>query len=156
MHKQRFYIDTSVFGGYFDSEFENWSKQFIAEIQAGSSIPVISDVTIKEIEKAPTRVIELFESILSNNAELVEINNEIEILSNKYIESKAISEKYKEDSLHIAAATIYNVTALVSWNFKHIVNMDRIRKYNSVNLFNNYNLIEIRTPMEVLHGNENI
>jgi predicted nucleic acid-binding protein len=156
MHKQRYYIDTSVFGGYFDIEFEKWSKIFINDILQGIHIPVLSDVTIREIEKAPKRVNEIFESILKCDVELIEVNEEIEILSNIYIHQKAISEKFKEDSLHIACATIYKVDALISWNFKHIVNVDRIRKYNSVNLFNNYNLLDIRTPMEVLNGNEEI
>ncbi len=153
--KQRFYIDTSVFGGFYDKEFERWSRLFFDEIFANKSILVISDVTIREIEKAPKQVIDLFEKLLVGDVELVEINSEIEMLAAKYIENKAISEKFKEDALHIACATIKSVTSLISWNFKHIVNLDRIRKYNSVNLFNNYNLVEIRTPMEVLNEEEN-
>ncbi len=35
---------------------------------------------------------------------------------------------------HIATATISKVDILVSWNFKHIVNVFRIRDYNSINL----------------------
>nr|VFJ43411.1 MAG: hypothetical protein BECKFM1743A_GA0114220_100085 [Candidatus Kentron sp. FM]VFJ43857.1 MAG: hypothetical protein BECKFM1743C_GA0114222_100047 [Candidatus Kentron sp. FM]VFK05768.1 MAG: hypothetical protein BECKFM1743B_GA0114221_1000424 [Candidatus Kentron sp. FM] len=40
---------------------------------------------------------------------------------------------------------------LVSWNFKHIVNLERIHGYNAVNLKQGYSMIEIRTPLEVLH-----
>ena len=63
---------------------------------------------------------------------------------------EAISIKYFEDALHIAYATCYNVDYLVSWNFKHIVNIFRIQKYNSINLLNGYKYLEIRTPREVL------
>jgi len=38
-----------------------------------------------------------------------------------------------DDCIHIATATIYKVDILVSWNFKHIVNVYWIRAYNSIN-----------------------
>ena len=50
MHKQRIYIDTSVIGGCFDIEFQEWSNILIYEFLNGSKIAVISDVTIREIE----------------------------------------------------------------------------------------------------------
>jgi len=54
------------------------------------------------------------------------------------------------DAQHIAMATIRRVDVLVSWNLKHIVNLERIHGYNSVNLRLGYPLLEIRTPAEVL------
>lgn len=54
------------------------------------------------------------------------------------------------DAQHIAIATVARVDVLVSWNFKHIVNLQRIRGYNSVNLRKGYPLLEIRTPRELL------
>ena len=59
-----------------------------------------------------------------------------------------------EDAQHIATATICRVDVLVSWNFKHIVNLDRIHGYNSVDLRMGYFLIEIRTPQEILRYEE--
>lgn len=57
----------------------------------------------------------------------------------------------RSDALHVALATIGRVDVMVSWNFKHIVNLNRIRLFNAVNLEQGYGLIEIRTPMEVLY-----
>ena len=51
--------------------------------------------------------------------------------------------------MHIALATINKVDILVSWNFKHIVNIGRIRGYNSVNLKLGFTTLEIRTPKEI-------
>jgi hypothetical protein len=56
----------------------------------------------------------------------------------------------RADAQHIAIATVARVDVLVSWNFRHIVNLQRIRGYNSVNLRMGYPMIEIRTPREVL------
>jgi hypothetical protein len=65
-------------------------------------------------------------------------------------------KKFLDDATHIAYATFYKTDLLVSWNFKHIVNIDRIRKYNSVNMMQGYSCIEIRTPREVIYKkNEN-
>ena len=71
-------------------------------------------------------------------------------LANLYLDEKAVSSKYYEDALHIAIATINRVNVLASWNFKHIVNLERIRLYNAVNLKNGYSNLEIRTPGEIL------
>ena len=57
-------------------------------------------------------------------------------------------------SYYIAVATLSKVDILVSWNFKHIVNVYRIRGYNSVNLRLGYSTIDIRSPREIV-GNEN-
>jgi hypothetical protein len=66
------------------------------------------------------------------------------------MDEKIINEKYRSDALHIAVATVSGVDVLVSWNFKHIVNLNRIKLFNSINLKEGYNLLEIRTPLEVI------
>jgi hypothetical protein len=63
----------------------------------------------------------------------------------------ALTNKSYNDALHIALATINNADVLASWNFKHIVNINRIRLYNSINLKLGYKMIEIRTPREILN-----
>ena len=44
---------------------------------------------------------------------------------------------------------------ILSWNFKHIVNYSRIRKFNAVNLMSGYRMLDIRSPLEMEYGNEN-
>jgi hypothetical protein len=65
-----------------------------------------------------------------------------------YIEENVVGKTSRADCQHIAMATIYRADVLVSWNFKHIVNLERIRGYNSVNLRAGYQMTEIRTPKE--------
>jgi hypothetical protein len=76
-------------------------------------------------------------------------------LANSYISHGVVTEKHLIDAQHIAIATIERVDVLVSWNFKQIVNLDRIKKFNAVNLMQGFHLIEIRSPMEVLYEEEN-
>ena len=56
-----------------------------------------------------------------------------------------------EDCRHIALGTIWKVDVLASWNFKHIVNLDKIKVYNSVNLRMGYQMLEIRSPLELIN-----
>lgn len=103
---------------------------------------------------APEIVRERINDIPSNYKEVLLRDNDSEFLANKYIEYKVISDKFFDDATHIALSTINNVDVLVSWNFKHIVNLSRILKYNSVNLMFAYKPLEIRNPKEVLDNEE--
>lgn len=67
-----------------------------------------------------------------------------------YVTENVVGKTSFSDCVHIATATIYKADILVSWNFKHIVNVYKIRGYNSVNIRSNYLLLEIRSPKEIL------
>lgn len=144
------YIDTSVIGGCFDEEFKEWSIKLFDEFKKGNKIVVVSDITLDELELAPKKIQDLLKQIPYKYLKFVESNSETEDLARQYIKKNAVTEKFYMDALHIAIATFYNVTVLSSWNFRHIVNLDRIRKYNSVNLELGYNILEIRSPRDIL------
>jgi hypothetical protein len=81
----------------------------------------------------------------------VDLTEEAIKLADTYIEEKVAGKTILEDCRHIAVATINKVDVLASWNFKHIVNLDKIRGYNSVNLRLGYSLIEIRSPKDLIN-----
>lgn len=147
---QRVYIDTSVIGGCIDNEFKEWSVKLFNEFRNGRKIAVISDITLDELELAPDKVKKILKQIPENFLEIVESNQDTEQLTRQYILNGAITEKFYLDGLHIAIATYYNVNVLASWNFRHIVNLDKIRKYNSINLEQGYNILEIRSPRDLV------
>jgi hypothetical protein len=71
------------------------------------------------------------------------------VSGDEYIKAKVIGETSRNDCNHIAAATVNKVDYLVSWNFKHIVNVVRMEGYNSVNIKNGYKSLEIHSPKEL-------
>lgn len=150
----KFYVDTSVWGGYEDKEFSEWTIPFIEQARQGKFILVLSDVTIGELQSAPEKIRELPTTIPPDFLELVTINEEQLNLANKYIQEGALSKKFHTDAQHIAISSILKVDSLVSWNFKHMVNFFRIQQYNSINLKFGYSTIDIRTPKEVTYGDE--
>ncbi len=151
----RVYIDTSVIGGCLDDEFAMWSKSLFDEFRSGIKIAVISDLTLRELEEAPEEVRQTLLELPSESIEYVFLTDEAIALADTYITQGVVNERHLIDAQHIAIATIERVDVLVSWNFKEIVNLERIRKFNAVNLMQGYHLLEIRSPLEVLYGKEN-
>jgi len=146
----RIYTDTSVIGGCFDPEFEAASRSLFRHFREGSATLIISDITLLELAPAPPRIRQLVDDMPTEYVEEVRLTSEAEELAESYISSGVIGASSKADAEHIATATIHRVTVLVSWNFKHIVNLERINGYNSVNLRLGYPILEIRTPIEVI------
>ena len=149
MKKLRVYIDTSVIGGCFDDEFSEYSNKLFKYFSNDIYIPVISDIVMKELYEAPIKV----KNKLKSLENLIILNNSDEVINlvEKYFNEDILSKNFIDDATHIAIATVNKIDVLVSWNFKHIVNLKKIHLFNSVNLKEGYNLLEIRSPMEVLN-----
>jgi len=151
---QRFYFDTSVFGGAFDEEFEELTLQLFERVKLNQIICVYSDLTETELLNAPEIIRNFFKQLPNKNLERVIVTDEILTLASKYVAEKVVGQTSFDDCVHIATATIIKADILVSWNFKHIVNVYRIRGYNSINLRSNYQALEIRSPKEIIEYEE--
>ncbi len=147
---QRFYFDTSVFGGVYDKEFTEVSVQLFEKVKLGQVVCVYSDLTEGELFDAPEHVKNFFRELPKENLEIVKISREAIELAKSYIDENVVGKTSFDDCVHIALATIHKVDILVSWNFKHIVNVYRIRGYNAVNLRSGYQTLEIRSPKDII------
>ena len=153
--KQRIYIDTSVVGGYFDEEFKEATIKLFERLDNNEIIFVVSDLLDLELINAPQLVKEHLLKYSADKFQRVELTEEAIKLAGAYINEKVVGKTSLEDCRHIAIATIHKVDVLASWNFKHIVNLDRIKGYNSVNLRLGYSMIEIRSPKDLVnYGND--
>jgi len=153
--KQRIYIDTSIVGGFFDKEFADPTIALFDKLKRKEIIFVVSDLLRKELIDAPDNVRSLLENYEPECFEPVSLTEKAKELANDYIAEKVIGKTSLEDCQHIAMATLSKVDILASWNFKHIVNINRIRGYNSVNLKRGYATLEIRNPRELIEYDEN-
>jgi predicted nucleic acid-binding protein len=145
----RAYADTSVFGGVFDKEFEKPSKKFFEVIKTGEIKLLTSELVRQEIQAGPQRVQAFFEEMLLFS-EIVGINEAVMDLQKGYIHKGIVAKKYATDAMHVALATVAGARVIVSWNFKHIVNFQKIPMYNAVNASQGYHLIGIYSPLEVI------
>lgn len=136
--------------GCEDDEFRGASRRLLEAFTAGKLTLVLSGLTLRELEAAPEGVRAALGQVPSQHVEALALSAEAEELAAAYIAEGAVGERMRADALHIALATVARVDVLVSWNFKHIVNLRQIHAFNAVNLKRGYPLLEIRTPREVL------
>jgi len=128
-------------------EFLHHSRSLVSAMAKGEYAMVISEVTLFELEKAPVPVRAHLERIPESLIEVLSLDAEAEALAAEYIRDGAVGKNQRADALHIGiAATVARVDVLVSWNFKHIVNLRRIHAFNAVNLKQGYPVLEIRNP----------
>ena len=156
MKQQRIYIDTSVVGGFFDTMFEKETKLLFQRLENKEVIFVVSELLREELKGAPEHVRNLLDNYSSDDLEIVLLTDEAKELADKYIAENVVGKTSLDDCRHIALATINKVDVLASWNFKHIVNLARIKGYNAVNLKNDYQMLEIRNPKELINYGKDI
>ena len=148
--KRRIYIDTSVIGGYFDDEFKIATRLLFERIKDRDFVVYFSEVNETELVFAPQHIKDVKNMIPEECLRFIEVDEEVEVLTQAYIGEKALGKSSENDAYHIALASVNRLDCLISWNFKHIVNFDKIKMFNSINLRLGYPLIDIRSPLEFL------
>ena len=149
MDIRKVYVDTSVIGGCFNY-FDYYSDMLVDKFKSGLLIPVVSKVVRDEIENAPVKVKAKYDEILTYNAVYLEITDEINNLVLEYLNKRIVTKEYENDCRHIALATVNKIDVLVSWNFRHIVNNQRVLLFNLVNKSLNYDEIVIKDIKDFL------
>jgi hypothetical protein len=148
MARSRIYVDTSVFGGCFDPEFQRWSTALVADFRAGRLQALFSDLLAAELVEAPTRVRALHNE-LCDQAVAIQLSVEAVVLADRYAQTGILPSKFRNDMLHIAMASVASADAVASWNFRHIVRFDKIQLFNAVNLESGYRPLAIHSPREL-------
>jgi len=159
--KLKIYLDTSVINFLFADdvpEFRKITEDFFGNyVEKGKYLVYVSDVVIAEIEKTKSgdKKQLLLEVIEKYSLRILVLDKTSDALANVYLREKIIPPKKLEDAQHIAIATCNQMDILLSWNFKHLSN---IQKQIGVKIINEkegyfYPLI-LTNPMEVVYENE--
>lgn len=148
--KPLIYLDNSVIGGYHDEIFTEDTRAFFRRIENGEFHVYYSDINDTELYLAPQHIQDVKSKIPSDCLTLVELDAESKKLGEHYIEEGILTIRSLNDAYHIAIASVNRLDLLVSWNFKHIVNYDKIRLFNASNRQLGYPEIDIRTPQELI------
>ena len=157
MKKLKIYLDTSVVSHLDALDAPDKMQDTLAlwnEIASGSFDVFVSDVTIEELERcAEPKKSKLYEFLGAIDVTRIEETEETITLTNKYMEYGVLKEKCRDDCRHIALATINDCDYIISWNFKHFVNVKTIDKVQAVNKLLGYREIKI-VPPPMLSGGE--
>ncbi|MFH1561792.1 MAG: type II toxin-antitoxin system VapC family toxin [Nitrospirota bacterium] len=151
MKKETLYLDTSVPSAYYDkraNERQETTIKFWKDVLPDYQV-YISEVTVEELEDTKDETLrEKFRKLIKG-FKVLKINEKIRDLARVYIEKGIFPEKYIDDALHVAIASFYEMSYLVSWNFKHLVKIKTRRYVNSVNILEGFKGIEIVSPLEI-------
>jgi len=149
----RVYVDTSVIGGCEDMEFAEESLRLFELARGGRLLLIVSDVVIRELIDAPPRVRQVLRDLPESAIEIAPLSEEVLRLRDAYLAAGVVGQQWIDDATHVAAATVAQADAIVSWNFKHIVRLDKIRAYNEVNRAMGFGVLTILSPKEVAYDN---
>lgn len=145
------YVDTSVFGGCFETEFAEYSNRLLDEFKKGEKKMMISKIVIDELEDAREEVKRKPYIVPSIFRTETTTPLKAKALADKYIAESALSRNSEIDAMHIATATLQGADVLASWNFKHMANSGKNKHYNVINKYMGYRPIQIMTPREILN-----
>ena len=154
----RLYLDTSIFGALFDTELPRRveiTRPLLDSIIKGKSAGVISNVVLEEIERAPGELKEkILEEIRKVPLEIISEDDASADLLQIYEKEGFVRKAARLDLRHLAVAVINGADAVVSWNFRDIVNVRTRRTVHSIKLRLGLPLIEIVSPEEVIEYEE--
>jgi predicted nucleic acid-binding protein len=148
------YLDNSILGGYFDSEFQEPTRRLWRMAQDGKCRLVASVVTQQEAVLAPPNVVRLFARMFPDDSALLELTPRAEDLAQAYLAGGVVSARYVDDARHVAIATTHGIGILVTWNFRHLANYRREAGFNRVNLENGHPAIRILSPLEIVYESQ--
>jgi len=148
------YLDTSVIGGYFDAEWMADTRELWAQARAGKWRLLTSIVAEREVQKAPEEVRQHFASSFDATS-ILDTSDNVEKLAEAYLAAEVVTRKFEDDALHVAMASVHGIRLIVSWNFKHLVNVRREDEFNAVNLLEGWPPIRIVSPKEIIYAEHN-
>jgi hypothetical protein len=146
------YLDTSIIGGYHDVEWMVDTRELWKQREAGQWRFLSSGLVAQEVADAPPDVRQLFEDTFDRTRDMLAITDEIMDLTQAYLNAGVVSAKFADDAQHVAICTAHRVSHLVSWNFKHLVNVRREAGFNAVNLLQGYPPVSIVNPKELIYA----
>ena len=150
MKKLKIYLDTSVIS-HLDApdtpDKQDDTCKLWEAIKAGEYDVYVSSVGVIELNNCaePKRSL-LAEQLREISYTLVKQTDEVIELAELYLNAGIFREKSYRDCQHIAYSCVYNCDMIVSWNFKHMVNVKTISKVKSVNALAGYKEMPIYSP----------
>jgi len=156
MRKLKLYLETSVGNFYYADdapEKQAITRQFFHSLPNDKFELYISDAVLDEIEGASlAKKNQLLQLTDHYKPMLLDLNTSVHELANAYLLHQILPAKSGYDAQHIAAATVYQLDAIVSWNLRHIANLPRQQRVQQFNLSNNYTKpLQMITPIEVTY-----
>ncbi|MBU4273611.1 MAG: PIN domain-containing protein [Planctomycetes bacterium] len=154
MRKLSIYVETSVWSQALADDAPQLraaTEDFLAEAKRGKYDLFISEVVTEEVARASEETTKrLQELIAEHKPAFLELNEEALLLSLEYLHNGAVPPSKVDDARHVAVAVSNDLDVLVSWNYKHLVNVRRREMFHQISVMNGfYKPLQIVAPPEV-------
>ena len=153
MRIPKVYLETTLFNYYFDEDRDAHpdTVTLFEECAAGKFEPYTSGYAINELGDAPAEKREKMLALIRKyNITVLAINDNSDLLAQRYITEGALASSSLIDASHIAAASVYELDMIISLNFRHIVKDRTIEMTGAINTLLGFPTVKIKTPMEVI------
>ena len=131
-------------------QFANDSKRIVEAVRRGRVQAIVTALVHTELKGAPEPVRNVMAALPEDNVTTIELTDDVIDLHEAYLAAGILGPRSANDALHVAAATVARADAIVSWNFRHIVRLDKMKSYNRVNFMMGYGVLTILSPKEVI------
>ena len=151
MKKESLYLDTSVPSAYYDArvkERQESTIKFWKDVLPNYKV-YVSEITVKELDNTKDEMLKKKLRDLIKDFNILKVNKNIRELAEVYIDKGIFPEKYIDDALHVAIASYYEISYLISWNFEHLVKVRTRRSVKLANSLEGLREIEIISPQEL-------
>ncbi|MCM1386605.1 MAG: PIN domain-containing protein [Bacillus sp. (in: Bacteria)] len=150
MKKIKIYLDTSVIS-YLDQSDAPEKRQETLELwellKQGRYEVYISDIVVYEINKCSSEKKEVLLDYLEQiEYNIIDTDEDTVSLAEKFIHFGFLKRKSYDDCRHIAAAILAGCDFIISWNFKHIVNVKTIKGIKVITTLEGYKDLMIYPP----------
>lgn len=157
MIRDSLYLESSVWSCHFNDHVPQMRAQtqdFFRELESEAVVRAfVSEVVLGELKRAPEeRWLSLSRLLARVNPIELRLDQAAADLADAYIRHGILTRKWLLDASHVAIATVAELDAVVSWNYRHLVNENRREAFNAVNTLLGYRPISIISPPEVFHG----
>ncbi len=158
MKKMKVYLDTSVVSYLYQLDTPEKMQDTLALwelFKSGTFEVYVSDIVFREIDKCDEEKLDILLKYLKQiEYHTIETNNDIIELAEKFIDFGILREKSFDDCQHIAAAILAGCDVIISWNFKHIVNVKTVKGVKIITTMEGYKDLLIYPPSALLEGDE--
>lgn len=155
-HKLRVYLDTSTISHLCHDDAKMRmadTKRLWACLENGEFEACLSRTTLEELDRCPEPKRSLLYGYMGKiRYNVLPVDRQVLDLAWKIVEEGILTPRSFADCLHIATATVHGCDCVVSWNFKHMVNLEKIDGVKRVASLLGYRGIDIVSPKMLLES----
>jgi predicted nucleic acid-binding protein len=154
MPKLSIYVETSVWSHAFADDAPDSREatlKFLDAARQGKYDLFVSEVVFEEVLRAPTELAARLRELVQELAPVsLDFDEDSFRLAQEFLQHGVVSPSSIDDARHVAVAVVSELDVLVSWNYRHLVNVRRREKFHQISVMTGYyKPLHIVTPPEV-------